>query len=512
MFDNLNQPITPIKTRTGREKWQDFWLPNENNDYHPHSLKFRRMFFYASTAVAMKIIVAVFVVLLPVTAWLTPDVLTQESKQIVILTNDLRQSLNLQALKENSTLNQAAYNKAEDMLLQQYFAHIGPDGKRVSGWLKALGYNYHIAGENLAMGFASAEEVVTAWQNSPTHYANLVDPSFTEIGVSMVSGDYNGVDTSLVAQFFAYPRATVVAEEIIVPAPENQVPKPKPTETQKPAETQKPTEPKVIQATKAPVASKQNNQPEVLPVETAENQLENDLKNANIISEENIISSAALDTPAENFATSGELVLADTENDDVEIIVTTDLISDDPDEEIADLIAPTIDLDKTKIIIDQPDTKTEAIVKIDAYLSLDTQEAFVSWAEEKIVLTDEGEGHWVAYATLTVQQADKILNPIILPNITAVDEFGNQSVVDLGVDQITPVKTSLVSQYFFLKNIKANGAGTLFSVSIIYYKIFAFLLTIALALNIFVHIRKQNYKVIGSALMFLILLALLIIF
>lgn len=502
MFDNIDQSNNLKKSQTGPEKWQDFWLPNENNDYHPHSLKFRRMFFYAVSAVAMKIIVAIFVVLLPVTAWLTPDVLTQESKKIVTLTNDLRQSLNLKSLTESNILNQAAYNKAEDMLLQQYFAHIGPDGKRVSGWLKALGYDYHIAGENLAMGFASAEEVVEAWQNSPTHYANLVDPSFTEIGVSMVSGDYNGVDTSLVAQYFAYPRVTVVSEESVVPAPENNI------STPKAAETQKSVEPKVIQATKASVAPKQNNQPEVLPVETAEDQMENDLKNANIISGENIIISAALNTPEDVFVQE-EVVLAGTE----------ELIQNDSQDEpeikndvLVDKTAPTIDLEKTKLIIDRPEGKQEVLVKIDAYLSLDTTEVTLNFADEKIALAHAGDGHWLAYATLTEVQAEKVLNPVVMPSLEFSDEAGNKSVVDLGIDQVSPVKSSLVSQYFFLKNIKANGAGTLFNISIIYYKIFALLLSIALALNIFVHIKKQNYKVIGSAIMFLILLALLIIF
>ncbi len=509
MFDNLEQKNNLDKPQTLREKWQDFWLPSETNNYHPHSLQFRRMFFYATSAVAMKIIVAIFVILLPVTAWLTPDVLTQESKKIVVLTNDLRQSLNVSPLTENQTLNQAAYNKAEDMLLQQYFAHIGPDGKRVSSWLKSLGYDYYMAGENLAMGFASAEEVVEAWKDSPTHYANLVDPSFTEIGVSMISGEYDGMDTSLVAQMFAYPKKVVVAAEIVVPAPENQVP------TQKPVETPKPVETKIIQATKVPatprpVVQTQNPAP---VVEVVENQPANDLKNANLVSEENIVTSAAIETPEETtvdlLEPKEDLVLENVEaNNTREEIVTLS----ETNEILTDVTPPEVDLLKTKIIIDQPDNKTEAIIKIDAYLSLDTQEAFVSWAGEKISLANEGDGHWVAYATLTAEQADKILNPIILPNITAIDQFANKSVVDLGLEQIKPVKTSLLNQYFFLKKIKADGAGALFNISIIYYKIFALLLSVALALNIFVHIKKQNYRVIGSAVMFLILLALLIIF
>ncbi|MBP9801972.1 hypothetical protein KBC40_00080 [Patescibacteria group bacterium] len=510
MFDNLEQKNIPEKAKTGPEKWQDFWLPSENNDYHPHSLQFRRMFFYASTAVLMKVIVALFVVALPITAWLTPDILTQESKKIVSLTNDLRQSLNVPVLTENQTLNLAAYGKAEDMLLQQYFAHIGPDGKRVSSWLKDLGYDYYMAGENLAMGFASAEEVVEAWKNSPTHYANLVDPSFTEIGVSMLSGEYNGMDTSLVAQMFAYPKIVVVADEIVVPAPENQVPTPEVVETPKPVET------KIIQATKVPVTPKpvvvqtQNSAP---VVEVVENQPANDLKNANLVSEENIVISAGIETPEETVVDllepKEDLVLENVEaNNTREEIVTLS----ETNELVTDVTPPEVDLLKTKIIIDQPDNKAEAIIKIDAYLSLDTQEVFVSWAGEKISLANVGDGHWVAYATLTAEQADKILNPIILPNITAIDAFANKSVVDLGLEQIKPVKTSLLNQYFFLKKINADGAGTLFNISIIYYKIFALLLSIALALNIFVHIKKQNYRVIGSAAMFLILLALLIIF
>jgi hypothetical protein len=295
-----------------------------------------------------------------------------------------------------------------------------------------------------------------------------------------------------------------------VPAPENQVPTPEVVETPKPVET------KIIQATKVPVTPKpvvvQTQNPAPV-VEVVENQPANDLKNANLVSEENIVISAGIETPEETVVDllepKEDLVLENVEaNNTREEIVTLS----ETNELVTDVTPPEVDLLKTKIIIDQPDNKAEAIIKIDAYLSLDTQEAFVSWAGEKISLANVGDGHWVAYATLTAEQADKILNPIILPNITAIDAFANKSVVDLGLEQIKPVKTSLLNQYFFLKKINAEGAGTLFNISIIYYKIFALLLSIALALNIFVHIKKQNYRVIGSAAMFLILLALLIIF
>jgi len=57
----------------------------------------------------------------------------------------------------------------------------------------------------LAIGFAGAEEVVGAWTNSKTHYANLIDPDFSEIGVGMVAGMYNNNETTLIAQYFAHP-------------------------------------------------------------------------------------------------------------------------------------------------------------------------------------------------------------------------------------------------------------------------------------------------------------------
>jgi hypothetical protein len=102
------------------------------------------------------------------------------------------------------------------MILQQYFAHVGPDKKSLSSWLSSAGYRYTVAGENLALGFDSAEAVMKAWQASPTHYANLVDKDFTQIGVSAVSGPYQDIDTTLVAQYFGTPPAVVAP---LKPAP-----------------------------------------------------------------------------------------------------------------------------------------------------------------------------------------------------------------------------------------------------------------------------------------------------
>lgn len=189
----------------GPGNWHDWFLPHAGNNYHPHALHPKRILFYATSALVTKALVVLFVLGLPMTAWLSPDVLKEQSQKIIALTNDLRIGLGAPVLAESLTLDRAAYAKASDIILQQYFAHVGPDKKSLSSWLKSAGYRYTVAGENLALGFNSAEGVMKAWQASPTHYANLIDQDFTQIGVSAVSGPYQDVDTTVVAQYFGTP-------------------------------------------------------------------------------------------------------------------------------------------------------------------------------------------------------------------------------------------------------------------------------------------------------------------
>ncbi|MBT4349448.1 hypothetical protein HOD19_01560 [bacterium] len=540
MFDDLNQQLC-AKNKTWRDKVRDFWLPNKNNDYHPHSLQFRRLFFYTTSALIMKVIVVVFVVLLPVTAWLTPNILEEESKKVVSLTNQIRVDLNLNPLLESSILNQAAYNKVDDMLLEQYFAHISPNGNRVSTWLKNLNYNYFVAGENLAMGFVSAEDVVAAWQNSPTHNANLIDPLYTEVGVSMINGLYNDMDTTLVAQFFAKPFPVSVVEEespaqdvIIEPEIEENIVQQENDLNNALIIEDGLGEQEIEELEDVPDLD-QFNQPEVL----GEQEIERFLVQPIILS------------PIDGFFLKTEKIVLEIEAQAAEKIVVYDndsiIFSTDKNPNLdnisflvnltegehqvyvearngqekmisaqysyqVDLTAPSVNLEKTKIIVDQPVGKSETLVKIDAYLSNDVFEAKVSLAGNLINLAMGDLGHWSALLVLSKEEAGDILSPVILPSLQAIDFAGNKTIVDLSFDQIKPVKTSLVSQYFFLRNNQLNDTKTLFNISIIYYKVFALLLIIALALNIFIHIKKQDYKVIGSTIIFLGLLGLLIIF
>lgn len=196
---------------------KNLFIPHQGNNYQPHALHPKRLLFHGLSAIVIKAIIVVAVLALPTSAWLTPDVLTAESNKIIVLTNNLRAEKGVTPLAESKLLTQAAFEKVEDMLVGQYFAHMSPDNKNMLYWLKSVGYGYVVAGENLAMGFSSAENVVTAWTKSKTHYANLIDPDFKEIGVAMVSGDFKDHDTTMVAQYFGTPKVKIQAISVTQP-------------------------------------------------------------------------------------------------------------------------------------------------------------------------------------------------------------------------------------------------------------------------------------------------------
>jgi len=124
------------------------------------------------------------------------------SQSIVALTNTSRAERGIATLVQNQTLTQAAYSKANDMVKNNYFDHYSPTGSTPWSFMLANGYDYSIAGENLAMDFATAEGINKAWLASPSHARNELNPDFTDIGVAVVHGQLAGSDTTLVVQMF----------------------------------------------------------------------------------------------------------------------------------------------------------------------------------------------------------------------------------------------------------------------------------------------------------------------
>jgi hypothetical protein len=135
-----------------------------------------------------------------------PDVLGVSTNisidRLFQLTNEQRKANGLSVLTLNSQLSNGAAGKAQDMFTKNYWAHFAPDGGTPWGFIHGAGYQYIYAGENLARGFNTADEVVSAWMASPGHRANMLSSNYKEIGFAVQSGSLTGEDTTLVVQFF----------------------------------------------------------------------------------------------------------------------------------------------------------------------------------------------------------------------------------------------------------------------------------------------------------------------
>jgi uncharacterized protein YkwD len=122
--------------------------------------------------------------------------------RLVADTNTERVKQGLSPLTLDSELSEAAKNKASDMFSKDYWAHFAPDGGTPWGFIKASGYEYIYAGENLARGFTTPESVVAAWMASPSHRENMLSRNYTDVGFAVASGKLTGEDTILVVEMF----------------------------------------------------------------------------------------------------------------------------------------------------------------------------------------------------------------------------------------------------------------------------------------------------------------------
>jgi hypothetical protein len=213
----------------------DHFIPHPRNNYHPHALSHRMLALLSLLLMTVKIAGISLVVLMPAAPTQASAITTST---VISLANAARAEGGLTALTANSLLTNAAQAKANDMLAKQYFAHNTPSGDTPWTFIKAAGYSYVTAGENLAIDFTEAESVQSAWMNSPGHRANIMNKSFQEIGIGISKGMYNGHQTTIVVQMFGTPISQAV-EMPAAPTPVAQAaPAPAPTPTPAPAPTE----------------------------------------------------------------------------------------------------------------------------------------------------------------------------------------------------------------------------------------------------------------------------------
>ncbi|MES9764893.1 CAP domain-containing protein [Priestia megaterium] len=114
---------------------------------------------------------------------------SQFEQKVVDLVNQEREKQGLKPLTLNKKLSDVARTKSKDMMDKGYFDHNSPTYGSPFDMMKQFGIEYTTAGENIAKGQQSPEDVMNAWMNSDGHRKNILNPDFTEIGVGYVKGD-----------------------------------------------------------------------------------------------------------------------------------------------------------------------------------------------------------------------------------------------------------------------------------------------------------------------------------
>jgi hypothetical protein len=133
--------------------------------------------------------------------------------ELISLSNLERARVGVEPLSPNSLLNQAAQAKATEMLSLGYFSHTSVTDRPPWAFIEDVGYDYTLAGENLARDYDNSESLINAWLASPTHKANLLNPDYRDIGLAITTGTYpDGKPTVIVVQLLAKPSTNVLTE------------------------------------------------------------------------------------------------------------------------------------------------------------------------------------------------------------------------------------------------------------------------------------------------------------
>ncbi len=113
----------------------------------------------------------------------------------------------VEPLTWNCTLEAAAETHSRDMAENDYFSHTGPDGVGIQQRVSNRGYVWRAVGENIAAGQASVAAVVEGWLESPGHCRNIMNETFTEMGMAEAKPDDSGSTySSYWTQVLAQPR------------------------------------------------------------------------------------------------------------------------------------------------------------------------------------------------------------------------------------------------------------------------------------------------------------------
>ena len=110
--------------------------------------------------------------------------------EVIDLVNKERKKEGISPLKYNSLLEQTAQQHSEDMALNDFFDHTNLKGESPFDRMRNNGIDYFSAGENIACGQSSPQEVMESWMNSDGHRKNILNASYNQIGVGIAINEY----------------------------------------------------------------------------------------------------------------------------------------------------------------------------------------------------------------------------------------------------------------------------------------------------------------------------------
>lgn len=183
-------------------------IPHKGNHFRPHLVRLHGITAVLVFAVALQL---VYGAITEGRMAVLGRVSTIDTTQLLTSTNVERESEGLEPLSENASLSQAAGLKANDMITNNYWAHISPTGVEPWKWLSDVGYSYSVAGENLAKNYPNAQATVSAWMDSESHRKNILDERYTEVGFAVVDGVLEGRETTLVVALYGAPLTAVAS-------------------------------------------------------------------------------------------------------------------------------------------------------------------------------------------------------------------------------------------------------------------------------------------------------------
>lgn len=474
------------------------FIPHHGNDFRPHALRQPWIHIYAGVIVGVKIITVLAISLyasFAKVADITPS-------SIVSLTNLARQQRNIGTLKANPLLARAAESKANDMIRQQYFAHVSPKGVTPWTWFKQAGYSYSYAGENLALDFVSGEDVIAAWLKSPTHRSNLLGAKYKDIGVAVVTGQINGATSLVVVQMFGAPTPLPTVKKVTLPAqtPSPAVTKKEIAATPKPAPVPVPAAPPKVLGEEIipppPVA------PDVPSIVTPG---ENSVVRT---SQPEVVGRSEPGSTVTLFINGVRAATAPVDTAGAYALVSSDPLVDGSTSiqvnSTARGLTSGLSLARMVTVDTQPPAiEVQRSLILPSYVVTDGFDAIVDVAGEPSTVVVTGGGH----QAVLVPHADEYIGTIQLPSSTvagvvrvqATDQAGNQ------------VQTILADPGLFTTGVVSSTSGPFVSaLRVIFFSrafmsLFLVALLIMACLNIFVQFRHQHHPTVVASLLVIFL-------